>query len=60
MTKLDWEINIENLATSVAEAYGKETVEGVFARFDATCFDDLNPSYYGDLFSDLMLMVADS
>lgn len=60
MTKLDWEINIENLAASVAEAYGKETVEGVFARFDATCFDDLNPSYYADVFSDLMLMDADS
>lgn len=27
MTKLDWEINIENLAASVAEAYGKETVK---------------------------------
>ena len=60
MTKLDWEINIENLAERVAEAYGKEVAVGVFARFDATCFDDLNPSYYPDVFSDLMLMAADS
>lgn len=60
MTKLDWEINIENLAESVAEAYGKETVKGIFARFDATCFDDLSPSYYADIFGELMLMYADS
>lgn len=60
MTNLDWEINIENLAASVAEAYGKETVSGVFAKFDATCFDDLNSSYYADVFSDLMFMDADS
>ena len=60
MTKLDWKINIENLAASVAEAYGKETVKGIFTRFDATCFDDLSPSYYADVFSDLMLMDADS
>lgn len=59
MTKLDWEINIENLAASVAEAYGKEAVESVFARFDATCFDNLSPSYYADVFSDLMFMDAD-
>ena len=60
MTKLDWEINIENLAASVAEAYGKETVKGIFARFDATCFDDLNPSYYADIFGELILMYTDS
>jgi len=59
MTNFDWTINIENLAASVAESHGKEAIEGIFARFNATCVDDLSPSHYEDVFSDLMLMDAD-
>lgn len=59
MTRLDWEINVENLAMRVAENYGSDVVASVFARYDATCFDDLNPCYYADVFGDLMLIDAD-
>ncbi len=59
MTKLDWEINIENLAARIAETYGPETVASVFARYDATCFEDLCPCYYSEVFGDLMQMDAD-
>ena len=30
-----------------------------FARYGATCFDDLNPAYYSEVFGDLMLMDED-
>lgn len=59
MTKLDWRINIENLAERVTETYGPKVVESVFARYDATCFDDLSPAYYDQVFGDLMLIDAD-
>lgn len=59
MTRQDWRINIENLATSVSAEYGSEVAESVFSRYGATGFEDLSPSYYGVVFSDLMLMDAD-
>lgn len=59
MTRQDWRINIENLAASVSTEYGNEVAETVFRRYDATCFDGLNPSYYDEVFGDLMLMDAD-
>lgn len=59
MTKLDWRINIENLAVRVAETYGSEVVAFVFARYDATCFDDLSFAFYDQVFGDLMLIDAD-
>jgi hypothetical protein len=59
MTKLDWEINIENLAAKVAETYGSEVVEAIFARYDSTCFDDLYSAVYDQLFGDLMQMESD-
>lgn len=59
MTKLDWRINIENLGARVEESYGSDVVESVFARYDATCFDDLQSVYYADAFGDLMLIDAD-
>ena len=59
MTRLDWQINIENLAERVAEIYGAKVVTSVFARYDATGFDDLNPVYYGQVFGDLMQMESD-
>jgi hypothetical protein len=31
----------------------------VFARYDATDFEDLNPAHYDQVFGDLMLIDAD-
>lgn len=59
MTKMDWQINIENLAARVAEIYGSDVAASVFARYDATDFEDLNPAYYDQVFGDLMLIDAD-
>lgn len=59
MTRLDWEINITNLAESVAEKHGAEVSITPFARYGATSFEDLNPAYYGEVFGDLMLMDLD-
>lgn len=59
MRKLDWEINIENLAARVAETYGSDVAEAVFARYGATCFEDLSPCYYSEVFGDLMQMDSD-
>ena len=59
MTKNDWEINIENLTASVAAKYGNEVVASVFRRYDATCFEDLSPTYYSEVFGDLMLIDED-
>lgn len=59
MTKTDWKINIENTAASIAAKYGNEVAASVFRRYDASCFDDLNPAYYGEVFGDLMLIDED-
>ncbi len=59
MTKLDWELNIENLAVRVAETYGSDVVESVFARYDATDFGKLSPADYEKVFGDLMLIDED-
>lgn len=59
MTKTDWEINIENLAASVAEKYGSEEVSFIFSKYGASCFDDLSPVHYGDVFDELDLRDAD-
>ena len=59
MTRQDWQINIENTADSVAAKYGNEVVASVFRRYDATCFDDLSPVYYSEVFGELMLIDED-
>ena len=59
MTKMDWQINIENLAARVAETYGSAVAASVFARYDATDFEDLSPAYYDQVFGDLMLIDED-
>ena len=59
MTRQDWQINIENTAASVATKYGNEVAASVFRRYDATCFEDLNPVYYGEVFGDLMFIDED-
>lgn len=59
MTKMDWQINIENLAARVAETYGSAVAASVFARYDATDFEDLSPAYYDQVFGDLILIDED-
>ena len=59
MTKNDWRINIEALAASVAAKYGNEVAESAFTLYDATCFEDLSPVYYSEVFGDLMLIDED-
>lgn len=59
MTRNDWEINIRNTAASVAAKYGNDVAVAVFRRYDATCFEDLNPVYFAEVFGDLMLIDED-
>ena len=59
MTRTDWQINIENLASRVAEKYGAEVAQAAFRRAGATCFEDLSPSFYDEVFGDLMQMDED-
>ena len=60
MTNQDWRINIENLAASVSAEYGSEVAESVFKRYGATCFEDLSPIYYDEVFCDLLLIDSDN
>ena len=59
MTRVDWEINITDLAERVAEKYGQEVARTPFCRVGATCFDDLSPCYYSEVFWDLVQMDED-
>ena len=59
MTRRDWEINIQNTAASVAAKYGSEVAASVFRRYDASCFEDLSPTHYGEVFGDLMQIDED-
>lgn len=59
MNRKDWIINIENLASRVAASLGSGVAVSVFARYGATGIEDLNPVYYSEVFSDLMLIDAD-
>ena len=60
MIRQDWRINIENLAVSVSAEYGSEVAESVFSRYGATCFEDLSPIYYDEVFGDLLLIDSDN
>ena len=60
MIKQDWRIYIENLAASVSAEYGSEVVESVFRRYGATCFENLSPIYYDEVFGDLLLIDTDN
>lgn len=54
-----WRINIENDADMVCSMYGSKTAESVFRHHGATCFEDLSPACYEEVFSDLELMIND-
>ena len=59
MTRVDWEINITDLAERVAEKYGQEVAQTPFRKVGATCFDDLSPCYYDEVYGELMQMDED-
>ena len=59
MTRTDWQINIENLVASVTEKLGAEAASWPFIRVGATCFEDLSPTDYDEVFGDLMRMDTD-
>lgn len=46
-------INIEELEREVSQQLGSEEVEFVFMKFGATNLDDLDPSDYSSVFSEL-------
>ena len=54
MTKKDdLYINLENIATEVSQQLGSEEVEFLFMKYGATSIDELNPSDYSSVFSEL-------
>lgn len=55
-----WRINIENAVDAVSKIYGLDVAKSVFHRYNATKFDDLNPSNYADVFGDLELISNDN
>ena len=59
MTRMDWRINIENLAAEVAAKCGNDVARSAFTACDATCFDDLSPANYWEVFGNLQQIAAD-
>lgn len=49
----DLYINIESAAAEVSQQFGSEEVEFVFMKYGATNLDDLDPSDYSSVFSEL-------
>lgn len=49
----DLYINLESAATEVSQQLGSEEVEFVFMKYGATNLDDLDPSDYSSVFSEL-------
>ena len=59
MTSQDWIANIDDLSERVVEKYGVEVATSVFQRYGALSSDDLSPTFYADVFSDLLQIDAD-
>jgi len=49
----DLYINLESAATEVSQKLGSKEVEFVFMKYGATNLDDLDPSDYSSVFSEL-------
>lgn len=61
MTKSErrnWLINIENSAATVESCLGSVVVKSVLERFGAHSIQDLNPSNYSEVFSELYAIEA--
>ncbi len=59
MTMNDWLCNIENSAAVVASALGQETVNFILQNYHAHSIEDLDPSDYPEVFSELYAYEAD-
>ena len=62
MTKSErknWLINIENSAATVESCLGSAVVKSVLERFGAHSIQDLNPSNYSEVLSELYAIEAD-
>ena len=59
VSKEDWMTNLENIANTVASNLGSETVDFVFAKYGATCLEDLHESNYPDVWAELYFMSQD-
>jgi hypothetical protein len=62
MANKAWRISIEDIeymANSVCEIFGESAVGSSFLMYDATCLDDLCPSHYEAIYSDLLLKYSD-
>lgn len=54
-----WLISIEQTADFVAEHLGKETVQAIFQKYNASCLEDLSPCHYSEVFGELYQYEAD-
>lgn len=52
--------NIENLTELIEDKYGIETVRAIYARYGATCIDNLPPSRLSEVFADLYFLCTES
>ena len=53
-------ISIQDAANQVVNEYGEDVAKSVFQRFGATCAEDLNPSDYEAVFSELYQIANDN
>lgn len=62
MANKAWRVSIEDIeymANVVCEIFDESVVESSFLMYDATCMDDLCPSHYEAVYSDLLLKYSD-
>ena len=59
MKKIDWQVNLKNVAEEAAKNCGAEIVMRFLAERGIHSLDDVNPSDYDSLFDDLDYMVND-
>lgn len=57
--KLSWITSIENCADCIAEELGHEVVRSVLEYHGVKSIEDLNPSQYSEVFSELYAIEAD-
>lgn len=56
----DLVISLYDAANRVSKEYGLDVARSVFQRYGSSSVDDLNPSYYEAVFSDLYLIASDN
>lgn len=58
--KENWLCNIQSAAQEVSFHLGKDTVQHVLQRYNATSIDDLCPSDYAEVFNELDFIATDA